>query len=371
MESCCYIVDTSAIVTPALVIFREVLDRNLAMMVDLAKNPARLRPHCKTHKMAEVVRLELERGIFRHKCATLAEAELLAEAGVSDIVLAYPLVGANIPRAVRFREAYPEVQFTVLVDHPRPAEQLAAAMTAAGQRVGVLLDLDTGQRRTGIAPGPAAQELYQFVAQAHGLVAEGLHVYDGQNHQTDIAERRQAVQAVWQQVAEFRDGLVRRGDPVPRIVAGNTGTFPVWAEIQEPALELSPGTCVFHDAGYGRLFPDLPFQPAALLLTRVISCPREDRVTLDLGYKAVASDPAPEKRVVFSALPDARIVLQNEEHLVLQTSAARNLQPGDELLAIPYHVCPTSAMHRQAVVVEGGQVVSHWDVRARDRQLTI
>ena len=158
---------------------------------------------------------------------------------------------------------------------------------------------------------------------------------------------------------------------MPRIVSGNTGSFPVFAEIDDPAIELSPGTCVFHDAGFSRLFPDLPFQAAALLLTRVISCPTEDRVTLDLGYKAVASDPSPENRVVFPTLPDARTLLQNEEHLVLQTSAAKSLQPGDELLAIPYHVCPTSALHRQAVVVEAGKVVDHWNVRARDRRLTI
>ena len=182
--------DTSEIITPALVIFREVLSQNLDGMLRIAKSPLRLRPHCKTHKMPEVVRMELDRGIVKHKSATLAEAEMLAEAGAPDIVLAYPLVGPNIQRAVRFKNAYPEVQFAVIVDHARPAGQLAAAMSAAGQRVGVLLDLDTGQHRTGIAIGSAAEDLYRFISQTDGLVAEGLHVYDGQNHQTDRAERQ-------------------------------------------------------------------------------------------------------------------------------------------------------------------------------------
>src|SRR6476620_7142034 len=107
------IADTSEIVTPAFVIFREILDANLAEMIRIAGSTARLRPHCKTHKMREVIELELAAGITRHKCATLAEAEMLARAGVRDIFLAYNLVGANIPRAVKFVQAFPEVRFAV------------------------------------------------------------------------------------------------------------------------------------------------------------------------------------------------------------------------------------------------------------------
>ena len=141
--------------------------------------------------------------------------------------------------------------------------------------------------------------------------------------------------AVWKPAAAFRDELVAAGLSVPRIVAGGTASFPIFAEIDDPAIELSPGTIVFHDWGYGDTFPDLQFTPAALLLTRVISRPTADRVTLDLGYKAVASDPPAGNRVRFPDLPDAKAVLQNEEHLVIETSQAERFQPGDELLAIP------------------------------------
>jgi D-serine deaminase-like pyridoxal phosphate-dependent protein len=128
---------------------------------------------------------------------------------------------------------------------------------------------------------------------------------------------------------------------------------------------------VFHDAGYGRQFPDLPFTPSALLLTRVISRPTLDRITLDLGYKACASDPPLEQRLVFPALPDSNIVLQNEEHLVLQTPQAERFAPGDELLAIPSHICPTSAMHKEAIVIRDGVPAERWSVTARDRQLEL
>jgi D-serine deaminase-like pyridoxal phosphate-dependent protein len=119
------------------------------------------------------------------------------------------------------------------------------------------------------------------------------------------------------------------------------------------------------------MFPDLEFFPATALLTRVISRPTRDRVTLDLGYKAVASDPPAGSRLVLVDLPEAHHVLQNEEHLVIESPDAERYNPGDELLAIPRHICPTVALHKSAYVVSQGRVVDRWDVVARDRWLTI
>ena len=237
--------------------------------------------------------------------------------------------------------------------------------------VDVFLDLDTGLARCGVPVGARAQNLYQLIVETEGIRAGGFHLYDGQNRQTDLAERRSAVLAGWESASSFRDSLVAEGWPVPRIVCGGTGSFPVFAEIDDPTIELSPGTCVFQDKGYGERFPDLDFAPAAVLFTRVISRPTNDRVTLDLGYKAVASDPPAEKRVVIPSIPDARLVLQNEEHLVIKTSDASQWKPGDEVVAVPQHVCPTTALHKQAYVVRDGEVSECWDVASRDRCLTI
>ena len=363
--------DTSQIITPALVVFHELLSNNIDKMIAIAGDAARLRPHCKTHKLREVAQLELERGITKHKCATFAEAEMLAEAGVTDIFLAYNLVGPNIPRATAFLDKFPKVRFSVTADHPLPIRQLGAAMSAVGRSIDVLLDIDTGQARTGLQVGAKAKELYGLVVETPGLEPGGLHVYDGQNHQTDLHERRTAVDACWQSTVQFRDDLVSGGWPIPRIVAGGTGSFPIFAEKDDPTLELSPGTVVFFDSGYGAIFPDLEFTPAALLLTRVISLPGNNRVTLDLGYKACASDPPAGQRLSFPDLPDAKEVLQNEEHLVLETERAAEFQPGDELLAIPRHICPTTALHKQVFVVQGGELVDRWNVTARDRWITV
>lgn len=371
----CRIEDTADVISPALIVFRELVERNLELMLGIAGGPRRLRPHCKTHKMAEIIGLELARGIVKHKCATLAEAEMLARAGVRDILLAYNLVGPNIPRAVRLARAYPDVRLAVTADHPRPVAELGAALHRHGLTVDALLDVDVGQHRTGLPAGLEARRLYERIATTPGLTPGGLHVYDGQNHQTSVAERQAAVHAGWASVMTLRDGLAASGLPTPRIVAGGTGTFPIYAAMQDATIELSPGTCVLHDAGYAAAYPDLSFQIAAALLTRVISRPSSggarDRVTLDLGYKACASDPPAGKRLVFPDLPEAVQVLQNEEHLVLQTPRADRFQPGDQLLAFPWHICPTVALHRQAWVVADGRIVDRWDVVARDRWLTI
>ena len=178
--------------------FRDLVEQNLDAMVKIAgRARQRLRPHCKTHKMREVILLELDRGITKHKCATIAEAEMLAEAGVKDIFLAYNPVGPNIRRVARFAEKFPKVKFAVTADHPGPVAALGEAMLAVGHTVDVLLDIDTGMHRTGIAIGPAARALYERIAETKGLKAGGFHLYDGQNHQKEVAERRAAVEAVW------------------------------------------------------------------------------------------------------------------------------------------------------------------------------
>ncbi len=371
MDAKHHIEDTSGIISPGLVVFADIVRENVGKMIDIAGTPARLRPHCKTHKMREIVEIELAMGITRHKCATFAEAEMLAVAGATDVFLAYNLVGPNVGRAVEFLDAYPQVQLAVTADHPAPLAALGEATTRAGHAIGVLLDVDTGLGRTGLVPGPQAIALYGAIVETPGVEPAGLHLYDGQNHQTPLEERAAAVDACWRMTTGLRDGLEARGWPVPRIVAGGTPSFPLYARLNDPALELSPGTCVLHDAGYADRFPDMRFTPAAMVLTRVISRPGPNRATFDLGSKAAASDPPAGHRLAFPDFPDAREVLQNEEHLVLESESVDALEPGDAALAIPVHICPTSALHKQAFVIEGGRVAARWDVAARDRWLTL
>jgi D-serine deaminase-like pyridoxal phosphate-dependent protein len=176
--------------------------------------------------------------------------------------------------------------------------------------------------------------------------------------------------SIVEQVTAMRDRLEAQGLPVPRIVMGGTPPFPIYAGLDLPHLECSPGTIVLHDVGYGAKFVDLPFTPAALLLGRVASRPKPGLLCLDIGTKAVASDPV-GARVAVLGIPDAKLGRQNEEHLMVETPAAADFPPGTPVLAIPVHICPTCALHREAFAIKDGKVVDRWPVVARDRTLTI
>jgi D-serine deaminase-like pyridoxal phosphate-dependent protein len=160
------------------------------------------------------------------------------------------------------------------------------------------------------------------------------------------------------------------GLPVPRLVMGGTPTFPVHAALDEPGVECSPGTCTLHDIGYATRYPDLPFIPAAVLLGRVISQPRQGRICLDLGHKAVAADP-PGNRLTLLDVPEATLGIHSEEHLVVETPDAARFVPGTPVLALPTHICPTCALHRRAYVIEDGDLVDEWEIAARDRVLSL
>jgi D-serine deaminase-like pyridoxal phosphate-dependent protein len=359
------------LLSPSLVIFRALVLRNLETMLELARRPERLRPHVKTHKMPAIVRLSEQLGIRKHKCATIAEAEMVAATtGGTDVLLAYPMVGPNIARLARLMNAYPATTFRATVDDPDAARALSEGLKRADRPLPVLIDLDLGMGRTGIAPGVKALELYGLIAELPHLEPDGIHAYDGHLHQTEVEERRKAAQEVQEKTLAFRRDLQARGLPVPRIVIGGTPTFPMHAELDDADIECSPGTCTLHDAGYGGKQPDLPFVPAAVLLTRVISRPRPGRICLDLGHKAVAADPVGD-RVSLVDLPDATLGKHNEEHLVVETRSAGDFPIGTPLFAIPTHICPTCALHRRAYVIDEGELVDEWEVAARDRVLGI
>ncbi len=357
-------VDLSQVPSPGLLLGLEPIQRNLAGMVKMAGGPARLRPHVKTHKLGWLVKRQLDLGISRYKCATIAEAEMCAQAGAPDVLIAFQPVGPNLARLIVLQKNYPQTKFSTIVDD----DSVLRSMAATGARLEVLVDLDVGQHRTGIPPGPAALAFYRKLAATPSLVAGGLHAYDGHLSQTDPAVRAAACEETFAPVRALRDQLLAAGLPVPRVVAGGTPTFPMHAARQDE--ECSPGTTVLWDASYATKLPDLDFANAAVLLTRVVSKPGGNRLCLDLGHKAVASE-MPHPRVVFPDLPDAQFISHSEEHLVLESAGAMRLGIGAELLGVPWHVCPTLALHAEAVLIEHGKITGFSRIDARARKLTV
>jgi len=358
--------NVSEVASPALLIYQERVEENLRRMIAMAGGPQRLCPHIKTHKLAELIRMQTALGIRKFKCATIAEAEMAAAAGAPEVLLAYQLVGPNVKRFIQLIKKFPQTSFATIADDAAVIRALSDAAVPAGVRIKLLLDIDCGMHRCGVPAGPKAAELYRLIASLPGLEPQGLHVYDGHIEDEDPVVRARNCDEAFAPVEKLRRELSDL--PVPRIVAGGTVSFPVHA--RRPDVECSPGTCVFWDFAYGPVFKDLDFLYAALVLTRVVSKPGGDRLCLDLGHKAIAPE-KPHPRVHFLDLPDAKVLVHSEEHLVLETSRAGEFEIGDVLYGVPRHICPTVALHAEAVIIRGGAAVDHWQITARNRKLTI
>ena len=368
-----YVLDNAAdLPSPTLVLHRDRIEANLRQMVAIAGDAARLWPHVKTHKLPELIAWQVALGIVRFKCATIAEAEMVAGvAGVRRILLAVQPVGPQIDRLVRLAAAFPTIEWSAVVDDPGVVSSLrnAAALRLHGRPLGIWIDVDVGQHRTGLAADRVPGELLDPIQAAEpALRLLGLHAYDGHLGITDRAERSRWADEGFGPVASLRSTLeARMGRPM-EVIAGGSPTFPLHAA--RANVSLSPGTTVLWDAGYAHKLPDLPFQPAAVLLSRVLSRPAPGQLCLDLGHKAVASE-MPHPRTVFLNLPDAVAVSHSEEHLVVESPGADRFRVGDVVYSLPWHVCPTMALHQEVWLAENGRARSTWTVAARSRRLSI
>src|ERR1700730_4191685 len=177
--------------SPALVVYPERVKENIGLLKDMIDDPKRLRPHVKTNKSPEATRLLMAAGIHKFKCATIAEAEMLADSGAADVLLAYQPVG---PKLLRFRaliRKYPDTRFSCLVDNSKAAAVMSESFSEYQLNVPVYLDLNTGMNRTGIAPGEEALRLYTDCLLLTGITPVGLHVYDGHIRDENMEVRKQ------------------------------------------------------------------------------------------------------------------------------------------------------------------------------------
>ena len=358
------------IFSPALLIYPHRIEANIKHLIEIAGTVTRLRPHVKTHKMPQIVAMHQKYGINKLKCATIAEAEMVANCGIPDVLLAYQPVGPTQQRLVALAHRFPETQFGCLVDNERVLRELAAVIAQSDVQLNVWIDVDNGNGRTGIQPGLAAENLAKLIHDTPQLTFAGFHVYDGQFTGYAIEARTVKATEAFTPVQEMVKHLAAEGIEVGNIVAGGSPTFSIHALKAE--IDLSPGTYVLWDMGYSTLCPELPFVPAAVLLTRVVSKPTANRLCLDLGHKAVAAENPLDKRVRFFNAPAAQYIDQKEEHLVIEVANGEDFNIGDTLYGVPWHICPTVALHQEATVInEEGIVVAQWPIVARNRKLEI
>ncbi|MCC6395879.1 MAG: D-TA family PLP-dependent enzyme [Bacteroidetes bacterium] len=355
--------------SPALVVFPDRVLANVRTAKSMVRSASLLRPHAKTHKSADVARLQIAEGITRFKCATIAEAEMLAQAGATDVLLAYQPVGPKVMRLRTLTQRYRQTSFACLVDDLSVAKILAESFGGESSPLRIYVDLNVGMNRTGIRPGDAALKLYIACASMKGIIAEGLHAYDGHIQDQDPEIRVRRCNEAFAPVRMMHAELTRAGVPAPLIVAGGSPTFPVHA--RRDGVECSPGTFVYWDKSYLDGLPDQRFVPAALVITRVVSRLGPGVLCLDLGHKSVAAEKDIHHRVSFLNAPDAEVLSQSEEHLSVRVPESSAFAIGEVLYGLPFHICPTCAQYERAVTVVNRRALGEWRMTARDRSVGV
>jgi D-serine deaminase-like pyridoxal phosphate-dependent protein len=354
--------------TPALLIDLDALEANLAEMAAVAaKAGVRLRPHAKTHKSPEIARMQVETGAAGITCAKLGEAEVMADAGLDDLLIAYPLVGE--PKLRRLRALLERARVRVSLDSVEVAEGLGRAGRDLGRDVEVLVEVDTGLHRLGRPPGPPTAELVGKVARVPGVEVVGLLTHAGHAYRARTpdelrhAAEREALDLVETAALCRRDGIALEELSVGSTPTARTGAF------VDGVTEIRPGTYALNDATMMRLGVATEATAAARVLATVVARPTAERFVVDAGSKCFTTDnmgSVPDWLVV-AGRPDLHMDFLSEEHGVGHRDGAGELRIGDRLQVIPSHACNCVNLFDLAYGVRGDRVERELPIAGRGK----
>jgi D-serine deaminase-like pyridoxal phosphate-dependent protein len=348
--------------TPSLLLDVDALMANLQTLSSyFAGKRCRLRPHFKSHKCTRIAELQLQAGAVGITCAKLGEAEVLADAGIRNILIANEIVGPlKINRLIALRC---RADVMVAVDSAENVKMLSAHSAAAGVKLGVLVEVDVGMGRCGTPPGQPALELAKLVSSLPGLEFKGLQGYEG--HCIDLrdaTERTAKAQASLKLLVDTRRLIERAGILVSIVSGGGTGTYDINANC-DGIDEVQAGSYAAMDWWYADIRPE--FQQAMSILTTVISRSKPNIAILDVGRKGMGAEWGPPR---LKNLAVGRVVsYTSEEHTTIQLPENQTVKVGDRLEIIPSHGCTTSNLYREFVVHQNGQVVDVWPIEGSGR----
>jgi D-serine deaminase-like pyridoxal phosphate-dependent protein len=358
------------VLTPALLLYPEIITSNIVRTLHLlGGNADRWRPHLKTAKLAYTLRMLLDRGVHNFKCATTLELLTACRAGAGDVLVAYPVMGANARRVREIADQFPSVRISALAENDLQVQQWV------GSRIGLFLDINPGMNRTGIEISETERIVALIRAMNRtGLKFRGLHYYDGQYGSWEQVERITAAHAGYDRLLQLVSEIQRSGSHIPEIITAGTPTFPASLTYdgfhsEDFLHRVSPGTLVYNDAvSLSQLSADFGYAPAAVVLTRVVSAPHQGRITCDAGHKSVSADAGVPTCLVVGH-PELTPLSPSEEHLPLETNGGKTpLTVGDALYLLPRHICPTVNNFDSALLVKNGEIQAIEPVTARGRE---
>jgi D-serine deaminase-like pyridoxal phosphate-dependent protein len=343
--------------TPTLMLDRAASDRNLAQMAAFFRyRPAKLRPHFKNHKCVSLARRQIAAGAIGMTCATLREAEVLVEHGFDNVLIANQVVGeAKTARLARLAQ---RAQIGVAIDHLQQAVAISRAAAEVGSVVRLLIEVDIGMGRCGVAAGAPAVDLARRLIALPGVSFAGLQAYEGHLvNVLDRAERAERATTAMQQAIDTRGMIEAEGISVSCVSGCSSATYDCTG-VMQGVDEIQAGTYATMDRQYKRLAPE--FEIALSVQVRVISRPGQNKTVLDVGVKGAGSEfgvPA------IRDFPDVEISsFLSEEHVVVKNTPDWKI--GQVLHLIPSHACTTCNLYREIVVHEDGRVVEIWPIEA-------
>jgi 3-hydroxy-D-aspartate aldolase len=357
--------------TPALLVDLDALEDNLRKMArHIEAKQIALRPHIKTHKCAILAAKQIELGAIGVCAAKVSEAEVMVDAGIENVLITSPVVTPEkIRRVIALARKTSGLQ--IVVDHAQNVRDFGAAATAAKIELRVLIDLDTGTRRTGIATGKPALELAQEIGRTESLRLDGLQAYAGHvMHVAGHGNRKQSSLASLEPCLETRDLLQRAGFEIGVFTGGGTGTYDIDCDV-DGMTDLQLGSYLFMDVQYraiGDSDSDVfdSFRPSLFVLATAISQPVPELITIDAGYKAFANEPAAKPQ--FRDLDGLIYHYGGDEHGIVQfTSEDRPLRLGQKAELIVSHCDPTVNLYDVYHPYRNGEVRELWPISARGR----
>jgi 3-hydroxy-D-aspartate aldolase len=351
--------------TPCLILELDAFERNLKRLPDsLSGSSIRLRPHAKSHKCPEIALRQIALGADGVCCQKVSEAEALVAGGVNDVLITNEVVGAA--KVKRLAALANQARVKVCVDDAGNVRDLDAAAHAAGVALDVLVEVDVGAHRCGVAPGAPTVLLAAQIAACRNLRFAGLQAYHGSaQHTRKVSDRREAIERAVGQVRDTTRLLGEAGIPCHYVTGAGTGSY-MFEATSSAYHELQAGSYIFMDADYARnewTGSGIPqFEHSLFVWATVMSAPAPDRAVVDAGLKASSIDSGMPGVADYA---DVDYVKASDEHGVLQVRGATRFKVGDKLKLIPGHCDPTVNLYDWYVGVRNGRVEALWPITAR------
>jgi 3-hydroxy-D-aspartate aldolase len=357
------------LLTPALVLDVEALERNIRTMADIARERGiALRPHAKTHKSIRIAKMQMEAGALGICVATLGEAEILVDGGISGVLITSPVVPpAKVQRLAALNCRADGLM--VVSDHAANVDALAGAARESGKTLAVVVDLDVGIHRSGVATVDDGLALAQRIEGCEGLTFGGVQAYTGQiQHVDDYGERLSLAAEQNRRIRELVDKLKAAGLAPPLVSGAGTGSHDFDSRIGD-LTEMQVGSYIFTDVQYNtvalRQDGVNPFEPSLFVQATIISANSMGFVTADAGLKRFAMD-GPKPEVFSGAPPGSTYAFKGDEHgIVVFQDAADTLPVGTVITCLTSHCDPTVNLYDLYHVVRGDTLIGIWPVDAR------